>query len=327
VGLSSGTDALLVLLMALGIGPGDEVITSPFTFVATASVISRLGARPVFADVLPRTYELRPGAVKACLTARTRAVLAVHLFGRAAELSELQRLCREANVPLLEDCAQACGARRGKKSAGTFGLAGAFSFFPTKNLGALGDGGALITDDRHLAEKVRSLRDQGKGPEGKYDFLGGNFRLDSLQAAALNVKLTHLESSLDERRQAAANYRRMFAQTGLCPAEEQTVQPGHRILLPPQDDDPLSHTYNLFVIEAERRDELERHLLEHNIGCRVYYRRPLHLEPCFSGLGYRPGDFPVAEAACERVLALPFFPGITPAQQQAVVDAIRGFYD
>jgi dTDP-4-amino-4,6-dideoxygalactose transaminase len=302
IGVSSGTDALLVSLMALGIRPGDEVITTPFTFFATAGAIARLGASPVFADIDPDTFHLDPGAVSAARTARTRAILPVHLFGLPARVPDFARL----DLPILEDAAQSLGA------APVRGAAQAVSFFPSKNLGALGDAGAVLTDDPGLADRVRLLRSHGARPKYHHIAVGGNFRLDALQAACLRIKLPHLRRWNESRRAVAARYRELFAAAGL-----------DRVLtLPP---DAPEHIYHHFVLRAPLRDQLRAHLAASGIATEVYYPAPLHLQPCFAALGHRAGAFPEAEAAAREVLAIPCHPYLAPDTLAEVVDRIAEF--
>jgi dTDP-4-amino-4,6-dideoxygalactose transaminase len=302
IGVSSGTDALLVSLMALGVGPGDEVVTTPFSFFATAGVIARLGARPVFADIEERSFHLDPAAAAAACTARTRAVIPVHLYGRPAALPAVGD-----GVAILEDAAQSVGA------APVRGRAAALSFFPTKNLGCFGDGGAVVTRDADFAERVRILKNHGSKPKYFHALIGGNFRLDTLQAAILAVKLPHLPAWTAARRRNADRYRALFAATG--------VPDG--VILP---EDAPDHIYNQFVIRAPRRDALRKHLAEAGVGTEIYYPRPFHLQECFADLGYRAGAFPRAERACEEVLALPIYPSLDEAQQAYVVEQVVGFY-
>ncbi|HUU01883.1 MAG TPA: DegT/DnrJ/EryC1/StrS family aminotransferase [Myxococcota bacterium] len=325
IGVSSGTDALLAVLMALGVGPDDEVITTPFSFIATAEVILRLGARPVFADVSGESCLIRPSAVRKLLTNRTRAIIPVHLYGKVCQMDEFLDLSAERGIPIIEDCAQAMGARQNGRAAGSFGLAGAFSFFPSKNLGGWGDGGMLTTNDAALAHKLRSIREHGADDDMRYSLLGGNFRLDTIQAAVLSVKLGHLDQWLQARKTAAQYYIQLMVEAGLSAGQNETRHPGHQLLPPPVWDEP-DHAFNLFVVRAERRDALKTHLDSAGIGCAVYYPTPLHLQPCFAKLGYRPGDFPAAEEAARSVLALPLYPEIGRAQQKRVVEAIAGFY-
>jgi dTDP-4-amino-4,6-dideoxygalactose transaminase len=301
VGISSGTDALLVALMALGVGPGDQVVTTPFSFYATVGCIARLGARPVFADIDPATFNLDPRAAAAACDPHTRALIPVHLFGRPAQLPSV-------SVPLVEDAAQAIGACK------VTGVASCLSFFPSKNLGAFGDGGALLTDDEAFADKVVILRAHGSKPKYVHPMVGGNFRLDALQAAILRVKLARLADWTRARRRNADRYRRIFAGTSGLPAE---------LVLPA---DAPGHIYNQFVIRAPRRDALRAHLTAAGIGTEVYYPLALHLQPCFADLGLRPGAFPHAERATQEVLALPIYAELTLAQQGTVVEQIANFY-
>jgi dTDP-4-amino-4,6-dideoxygalactose transaminase len=311
VGVSSGTDALLAALMALGVGPGDEVVTTPFTFIATAEVIERLGARAVFADIDPATFTLDPAAAVACITDATRAIIPVHLFGQCAEMGPLEQACRARDIALIEDAAQAIGAvDAAGRRAGSVGDFGCFSFFPAKNLGALGDAGGVTARDADLAERLRTIRQHGSKPKYFHGIIGGNFRLDALQAAILRVKLPWLDGWTEARRAAAATYRALFAERGL----------DGEVALPREA--PGLHAYNQFVIRTARRDELARHLEQRGVSTAIYYPSPLHLQPCFAHLGYQAGDLPVAERACAEVLALPCFPGITEAEQARVVDAI-----
>lgn len=300
VGLSSGTDALLVALMALEIGPADEVVTTPFSFMATASCIARVSARPVFADIDPLSFNLDPLAAAAVCGTRTRAIVSAHLFGCPAESPS-------TSVPWIEDAAQALGAQP------LVGKAACHSFFPTKNLGGFGDGGALACADDALADRVRLLRAHGSRPKYVHHLLGGNFRLDTLQAALLRVKLRHLAASLAARREAAARYRQLIGAAGL----------DADLRLPP---DVPGHTYNQFVIRAPRREKLRERLAAAGVETAVYYPLALHLQPCFAGLGYRAGAFPHAETATREALALPMFPGITEDQQTHVVAQLAAHY-
>jgi len=300
IGVSSGTDAILATLMALGIGPGDEVITTAFTFFATASAAARLGARLVFADIDDDSLMLAPSAAADACSDRTRAVLTVNVFGALATLPAVP-------CPVIEDAAHSLGA------GDVRGLAATLSFFPTKNLGALGDAGAVLTDDDELAERLRLLRNHGARPKYHHVAIGGNFRLDALQAAVLHTKLEHLSRWTEQRRATANRYRDLFA----------------AITLPPELRLPAahpSHVYHQFVIRAPRREALRSHLAERGIETAIYYPEPLHLQPCFAELGYRPGSLPVAERACSEVLALPIQPAVTLAAQEYVVDEIAAFY-
>ncbi len=299
VGLSSGTDALLVGLMALGVGAGDEVVTTPFTFFATAGAIVRLGARPVFVDIAAEGFHLDPEAASASVGPRTRALIPVHLFGEPCPVPPVPD-----RVAVVEDAAQAIGA------APLRGVAGVLSFFPAKNLGALGDGGALYTDDVALAERVEMLRVHGARPKYWHHRVGGNFRLDAIQAAWLRVKLPRLHEQLNARRRHAAIYREMLSDLP-------------ELRLP---RDAPGHTYNQFVVRTEARDRLRDALEARGIGTAVYYPRPLHLQPCFADLGHREGAFPRAERACREVLALPIAPALREEEVRRVAEAIRDFY-
>ena len=310
VGVSSGSDAILVALTALGIGAGDEVITSAYSFFATAGSIVRCGARPVFVDIEPATYNLDPAQVAARVTSSTRAILPVHLFGRCADMAGLTAAA--PGIPVVEDAAQAIGAEHRGKRAGALGQAGCLSFFPSKNLGGFGDGGMVTTDDAALAARARSLRAHGQSEHQRYvhELVGGNFRLDALQAAVLRVKLRHLEEWTAARRGHAARYRALFAEAGGA------------VVLPPDDAPGCRDAYNQFVVRVADRDGLVRHLAEHGVGCAVYYPRGLHAQPCFADLGCREGDFPAAEAAARESVALPVYPELTAAQQEEVVGRV-----
>ena len=315
IGMSSGTDALLSALMAIGIGPGDEVITSAYSFFATAGVIARLGARPVFVDIDPSTFNLDTSQVPSRINSRTRAILPVHLFGRCMDLDMILRIARRSGIPVIEDSAQALGAFNSQgKQAGTIGLMGCFSFFPSKNLGAFGDGGIVVTSNSALAETLQILRVHGSKPKYRHRVVGGNFRLDALQAAILNVKMPHLPHWIRQRRHNADRYRDLFAGAGLL---------GH-VQLP--GDEP-GHTYNQFVLRVFERDQLRVFLQERGVETEIYYPVPLHLQECFHHLGYKRGDLPEAELASLECLALPIYPELEEPQQQYVVEQIRGFYD
>ena len=309
VAVANGSDALVLALMALGIGPGDEVIVPGFTFFATAGAVARVGATPVFADVLPATYNLDPAAVRAKLTPRTKALIPVHLFGLPAAMTELMALAREYNVAVIEDAAQSCGATCQGRPSGAIGDLGCFSFFPTKNLGCFGDGGMVTTQSDVLAEKLRMLRVHGARRKYYHELLGLNSRLDTLQAAFLRVKLPHLREWIARRREIAATYRR-----GLQGA------PG--IGLPEAAD---GHTYNQFTITVSRRDALWDYLSANAIGSTIYYPLGLHMQPVFAGLGYQRGDLPVTERLTESVLSLPVFPELTAAEQEFVIAKILKF--
>lgn len=301
IGVSSGTDALLVALMALGVGPGDEVVTTPFSFYATVGCVVRLGARPVFADIDPLSFNLDPLAAEAACGPRTRAVIPVHLFGRPATLPQTK-------VPIIEDAAQAIGASPLR------GIASCLSFFPSKNLGAFGDAGAVLCDDVDLADKIALRRTHGARPKYVHQVVGGNFRLDALQAAILRVKLPHLPAWTQRRQANADRYRRLFSTLPGIPTE---------LRLPESASD---HIYNQFVIRTSQRDRLREYLTQKDVGTEVYYPLPLHLQPCFAELGYRKGDFPHAEKAAEEVLALPIYPELKPEQQEHVVRQVAAYF-
>ncbi len=314
IGVSSGTDALLVALMALDVGPGDEVVTSPFSFFATAGVVARLHAKPVFVDIDPGTFNVTPAGVRAAVGANTKAVIPVHLFG---QMTDLGSLYMEGGPAIIEDAAQSLGARLHGEMTGHYGLCAALSFFPSKNLGCFGDGGAVVTRDPAFAERIRMLRVHGSKPKYFHHVVGGNFRLDALQAAVLAVKLPLLDGWAAARRRNAGRYDELLQQSGL-------VERG--LVTPPAVAPGAEHVYNQYVVRAARRDELAADLAARGIGTAVYYPRPLHLQPCFADLGHGPGDFPHAERACAEVLALPIGPELHAHQLEAVVDAMRAFH-
>ena len=313
VGISSGTDALLIALMALGVGRDDEVVVPTFTFFATAGVVARLGARPVFVDVDLVDYCMDPAQLAAKIGPRTRAVMPVHLFGQAADLDGIRAAA--SGVPVLEDCAQSWGATFAGRQTGTVGAIGAFSFFPSKNLGGFGDGGLVTTDDEGIAAVLRELRMHGQSGAYLHPTVGGNFRLDALQAAVLRVKLPHVQAWIDGRRENACRYAGLFDEAGLGDVVQLPTAVAGR-----------GHTYNQYVVRVPRRDELRAFLGERAIGCSVYYPLPLHLQPCFAGLGHREGELPVAEQASREVLALPVFPELAEAELAEVVGAIADFF-
>ena len=314
VGVSSGTDALLVALMALEVGPGDEVVTTPYSFFATAGVVARLGARPVFVDINPNTFNIDPTAIPAKLNARTKAIIPVHLYGQCVDLTQLLSLAQERNIPIIEDAAQAIRATDTHgNQAGTTGAMGCFSFFPSKNLGAFGDAGMVVTRDEKLADSLRSLRVHGSKSKYYHPVIGGNFRLDALQAAVLRVKLPYLEAWTAKRRENAARYRNLITRADLL----------DWITLP---QDSAGHIYNQFNIRVPHRDQLRDFLNERGVGTEIYYPLPLHLQECFQQLNYRPGDFPHAEAAAQESLALPIYPELTEEQQRYVVDLMQEYF-
>ncbi|HEX4628189.1 MAG TPA: DegT/DnrJ/EryC1/StrS family aminotransferase, partial [Gemmatimonadales bacterium] len=316
IACASGTDALLLPLKALDLRPGDEVITTPFTFFATAGTIHNAGGTPVFVDIEPGTFNIDPGAVEAAITARTRAIMPVHLYGQMAAVERLLAIARARTLPVIEDAAQAIGARRridGQwRMAGELGWATGFSFFPSKNLGAWGDGGMIVTSDDAVAERLRRLRLHGGAKQYHHDEIGTNSRLDALQAAVLLAKLPHLAAWSAKRREHARYYSAGLA--GLAPVRTPVV------------DSANEHIFHQYTLRVERRDELQAHLKRQGIGSAIYYPVPLHLQPCFRHLGYRPGRVPEAERACGDVLSLPVYPELTRGQLDCVVETIREFY-
>jgi dTDP-4-amino-4,6-dideoxygalactose transaminase len=322
IGVSSGTDAELALLMALGIGPGDAVITTPYTFFATASCVTRLGARPVFADIDPDTFNLSPAALekKLARTPNVKAIVPVHLYGQCADMEAILALGKKYGVPVLEDAAQALGARHPLGGAGAMGEAGWFSFYPTKNLGAFGDAGMIVCRDGALASRLRALRNHGMEPRYYHAMIGGNFRIDAIQSAVLNVKLPCLDGWSAGRRACAAFYRAEFERLGLGGA---LTLPVERFA---QSGIENHHIYNQFIIRAPRRDALRDHLSRAGIGTEIYYPLPLHLQECYRDLGHREGDFPESERAARETLALPIFPELTREQQGYVAAEVAAFY-
>lgn len=323
IGVSSGTDALLVALMALDIGPGDLVLTTPYSFFATAGVVARLGATPVFVDIDPKTYNIDPAGLREWFTknpdkaAKVKAVIPVHLYGQCADMDAILDVTRERGIPVIEDAAQAIGAtypsKTGVKKAGSMGDMGCFSFFPSKNLGAMGDGGMVVAKDAALAEKLAKLRNHGAHPKYYHSMIGGNFRLDTVQAAVLLVKLPHLESWHAKRRANAERYNKTLDVKG--------------IVKPAAVYGPEHHIYNQYVILLpEKREELRKSLQGKGIGHEVYYPVPFHEQECFKYLGYKSGDFPVSERAAKNTIALPIYPELTAEQQGEVVAAIRSFF-
>ena len=314
VGLDTGTSALELCLRAWGVGEGDEVITAPNSFIATASGIAFAGARPVFADIDPQTYNLDPNRIEVALTPRTKAIVPVHLFGQSAEMAPLMAAAARQGLAVVEDAAQAIGARHHGRPVGGLGHVGCFSFFPSKNLGAFGDGGLVTTNDRALAEKVRLLRGHGMQPKYYHAMIGGNFRLDALQAAVLRVKARHLAGWTEARRRNADRYRALFAGRPRLPVALPAEAPGNY------------HIYNQFVIRVPDRDGLRAHLTEAGVGTEIYYPVPFHLQACFADLGHRRGQFPAAEAAADGSLALPIYGELSEDQQAVVVEAIADYY-
>lgn len=316
LGLSSGTDAILLALMALGIGPGDEVITTPFTFFATAGTVARVGAKPVFVDIDPKTHNIDPRAVEAAITPRTRCILPVHLFGRAADLTELTKISVKYKIPVIEDCAQAIGTEVGGVSVGTASAFGTWSLFPSKNLGAAGDAGFLTVNDASLWDRTKSLRTHGEIQRYHHKWVGGNFRIDALQCAIVRVKLKYLPQENEGRRRNAARYQQLFKERGLA----------GEFVVPPAAEGATRHSYHQFTLEAAHRDELVEFLGKRSIGCGVYYPVPLHLQECFASSGQRRGSLPHAEAAASRVISLPVNGRLRDDELVRVVDAIAEFY-
>jgi dTDP-4-amino-4,6-dideoxygalactose transaminase len=314
IAVSSGTDAVLLALMALGIQAGDDVVTTTYSFFATAGAIVRLGARPVLVDIEPLTFNIDPQQAAAAITPRTKAILPVHLFGLSADLDPIVRSAERHGIPIVEDAAQAIGSTYKSRPAGGIGTFGCFSFFPSKNLGAFGDAGLLTTNDAGLAKRARLLRTHGMQPKYYHHLVGGNFRMDALQAAVLRVKAPHLAAWTRARRENAARYRALFRAADLEGVVTLPVEPPDRL-----------HIYNQFVIRTADRDGLKQHLDERGIGNEIYYPVPFHLQSCFADLGYQRGSFPHAERAAAESLAIPIYGEMTGAQQDAVVAAIGAF--
>jgi len=307
VGVSSGTDAILNSLMSLDIGAGDEVITTPFTFFSTAGCLARVGARPVFVDIEPRTFNINPEMIEPAVSEKTKAIIPVHLFGQMADMDPIMEVARKYKLAVIEDAAQSITSTYKDRKAGSIGTAGCFSFFPSKNLGGIGDGGMIVTNDRQLYERMRIIRDHGQNPRYYYRYIGGNFRLDPIQAAALLVKLPYLDKWSQARRDNAAYYDKKFANT---------------LVQTPFIEPDCVSIYNQYCIRVPRRDELVAHLQEKAIGCAIYYPVPLHRQECFMYLGYRQGDFPESERAAKEVLALPVYPELTGQMQDYIVETI-----
>jgi dTDP-4-amino-4,6-dideoxygalactose transaminase len=316
VGCASGTDALILSLMAAGIGPQDEVITSPFSFIATAGSIAHVGAKPVFVDIDPNSFNLDPSRIEAAITDKTRAIMPVHLFGLSAELDPILTIAADRRLLVIEDAAQAIGSAYGNRSIGTLGDFGCFSFFPSKNLGGAGDGGLITTNSPEMAERLRMLRVHGSKQKYFHEILGTNSRLDALQAAILRVKLRHLDSWAAGRRDRADRYRQLFDESDL----------NSFLCYPPAPADKFHHVYNQFTIRCQRRDELKSFLRDAGVPSEIYYPLPLHLQPAFQFLGYRPGDLPHAEKASHEVLSLPVYPELSDEQLGLVVRSIADFY-
>jgi dTDP-4-amino-4,6-dideoxygalactose transaminase len=327
IGVSSGTDALIVAMMAMGIGEGDEVITSPYTFFGTVGSIVRLGATPVFVDIEPGTFNIDVAKIEAVITDKTRAIAPVHLFGQMADMRAINRLAREHDLLVIEDAAQAIGAKQHGHPACSFGHMGCLSFFPTKNLGGFGDGGMVVCDDDEYAGIIRQLRNHGMEPKYFHSRIGGNFRLDALQAAVLDVKLKHLNSWHEQRRENAALYHKLSSDAGINRSvdllDSGDLKGG--IILPSETDGNY-HIYNQFIIYSDQRDALIDHLRANNVGCEIYYPLALHEQECFRLLGYKKGDFPHSERAAAMSLALPIFPDLSTDQITRVVEVIADFF-
>jgi dTDP-4-amino-4,6-dideoxygalactose transaminase len=317
IGLSSGTDALLIALMALDIGAGDEVITSPYTFFATAGTIARVGAKPVFVDIDPKTFNIAPGAIERAITPRTRAIMPVHLYGQMADMTPIMEIANRHALTVIEDAAQAIGSEDAqRRRACSIGHIGCLSFFPTKNLGAFGDAGACVTNDAAFAAKMMKLRVHGMEPKYFHELIGGNFRLDEIQAAVLNVKLPHLDAWSAARQRNAAFYDAAFKKAGL----------GASVITPPPAPAGARHIYNQYCVRAVNRDALRKHLGGQGVGAEIYYPLALHMQQCFAYLGHKPEDFPESLRATRETLALPIYPELATEQLQYVVDTIAAFY-
>jgi dTDP-4-amino-4,6-dideoxygalactose transaminase len=338
VGVSSGTDALIIALMTEGIGPGDEVITTPYTFFATGGSIARTGATPVFVDIDPLTYNINPKLMEARITKRTKAIMPVHLYGQVADMDPIMAVARKHNLVVIEDGAQAIGAEYHGQRAGSIGEYGCFSFFPSKNLGGAGDGGMVVTNEPARAEKLGIMRVHGSKPKYYHHVIGGNFRLDTLQAAVLLVKLRHLDDWSAARQEKASDYRRLFRETGIAIAPQEINcligdcrndkcdLKGRKGVVLPEEAPNVRHIYNQFVIRTDRRDELQKWLKERGVDTAIYYPVSLHMQGCFSLLGYKEGDMPASECAARQTLALPVYPELTEDMIAYVVAAIAGFH-
>lgn len=345
IGVSSGSDALLVALMAIDLKPGDEVITTPYTFFATAGAVARLGGVPIFVDIDPQTYNIDPAKIEAAITEKTRAIIPVHLYGQMADMNPIMEIARRHRLTVIEDAAQAIGSEYEGSRAGAIGDMGCFSFFPSKNLGGFGDGGMVTTNDAALADRVKLLRNHGYRPKYYNKVVGGNFRLDAIQAAVLRVKLKYLDEWTAARQRNAARYRDLFNEAGLVidpqsvnfdSAQGSTVKTAEGQSMPlasvpgvvlPTGPANMRHIYNQFVIRSGRRDELMEYLKQHKIGTEVYYPVPMHRQECFAELGHKENDFPSSECAAEETLALPIYPELTEEHLSSVVNAVTEFYE
>jgi dTDP-4-amino-4,6-dideoxygalactose transaminase len=310
VGVSSGTDAILSSLMSLDIGADDEVITTPFTFFSTVGCIVRTGAKPVFVDIDPQTYNIDPAQIEAVVTDKTKAIMPVHLFGQMADMDPVMEIAHKYNLAVIEDAAQSIESTYKRRKAGSIGTVGCFSFYPSKNLGGVGDGGMIVTNDEDIHERLVLMRDHGQNPRYYYRYIGGNFRLDAIQAAVLLVKLPHLDKWSQARRRNAAYYDERFKGT---------------VIKTPYVNPACVSVFYLYVISVPRRDEVMAHLKTNNIGCEVYYPLPMHLQECFAYLGYKRGDLPQAEKAANEVMAIPVYPELTDEMKDYVVETILAF--
>lgn len=319
VGVTSGSDALIIALMVEGIKAGDEVITTPFTFFATAGAIARVGATPVFVDIDPVSFNIDPAKIEEKITEHTKAIIPVHLFGQAADMDPIMEIARKHKLIVIEDACQAIGAEYKGRRVGSIGDYGCFSFFPSKNLGCFGDGGMVTCNDPEKAKLLKTFRNHGQSGTYMHDFVGGNFRLDALQAAVLSIKLRDLDQWSAARQKNAAEYRELFAAAGL----------DKQITLPAEATYPVRHIYNQFCIRVAdgKRDALRQYLLDNGIGCAVYYPLSLHMQNCFANLGGKKGDFPVSEEACTEIMALPIYPESTTEQRKLVVNTIKAFFN
>lgn len=318
LGCSSGTDALILALGALDIGPGDEIITPAYSFFATAGSIARTGARPIFVDIDPVSFNINPDLIERVITKKTKAIMPVHLFGQSAEMTPILEISKKYNIPVIEDAAQAIGCTYKGTFIGNLGAIGAFSFFPSKNLGAFGDAGLVSCNSEQFNERLKSLRVHGSKVKYYHDEVGGNFRLDSLQAAVLSVKLKHLDSWSEKRAKNAQTYEQLFNAAGLI---SDTVAPGKVVL--PRILPERRHIFNQYVIRLSDRDGVMKKLKEHQIGCEIYYPLSLHQQKCFADLGYKPGDFPESERASQESLAIPIFPELEQSELERVVQALK----